>query len=309
MFDALKNHFGAEPDRRGECPITCPECGKESSQRNVHCSFSEKGYKCFVCGAGGSLKRLAEMVNMDTRDYKQQQQKPKRTRRTPEWLSVPAPYVSRYESHSRRFELWDDYKPLPSEIIERKRLGVGVLPSSRCKHERLIVPVIAGTMIVGLRGRAIDCDCGKWLQAGGTTMDRMPLYNVEDIQYDNVIWIVENPIDALMVSAYTNSVGVATYSVSYWHDNWTRELVDAEPKRIYIAYDNDAPGNGGAWRREEVLREWRKTHNADPPEPGGIKLANRLSDAGLPVKLHDWKDAPFKADIGSLLMEAQNARV
>jgi hypothetical protein len=194
-------------------------------------------------------------------------------------MARPDVLLERYENHPRRFEAWQAHKPVSVETIRRKRLGMGVLPASRCKHERLIVPILDGTMLVGLRGRAIACSCGKWLVAGGTTLEMLPLYNQEALQPGCVVWIVENPVDALLLTERTPYAGVATYSVSYWRQAWTETLQAAQPELMIVAYDNDDPG--------------RKN---------GIRLANTLLAAGLQVTLFDWGQAVYKADIGSLLM-------
>lgn len=301
LFAALQIHLGVEPDRHGECHITCPVCGKESSPRNVHCSFNDNAYHCFVCGYSCGLTKLAELVGLGEHNYQPVPRQPEKPRKTPDWMKTPEKYVRTYESHPLRYELWADYKPLPVYMIEKKRLGVGVLPqySSQCRHERLIVPIFSGTMVAGLRGRAIDCDCGKWLSASGSV--DLPLYNSDEIRINDVIFIVENPADALLICS-TTVTGVATYGVSMWHDEWTQLLIDAKPKKIYVAYDNDLPGNGGAWRRDEFEKKWLETHKKLPLS-NGIRLVNRLLSAGLPTILYDWRDAEEKMDIGSLMIE------
>jgi hypothetical protein len=157
-------------------------------------------------------------------------------------------------------------------------------------------------MIVGLRGRAIGCKCAKWLAPGGTNLQLYPLYNEAALRPGCVVWIVENPIDALLLTARTDFVGVASYSVAYWQDRWTAALQAAQPELVVVAYDQDLPGNGGAARRREFEHEWLKTHPRLPTWSAGPKLANRLQAAKLPAVLFDWGKAPHKMDIGSLIM-------
>lgn len=307
LFSQLKKFTHADEDHRGECHITCPKCGKESSTKKPHCSFGEKGWNCFTCGEGGSLYGLAKLLGMtpDATYKAPPARDKKKARKTPDWMKHPEIYVRQYEDHPLKYEMWDEYKTLPHSVIDRRRLGVGVLPkySSQCRHSRLIVPIIVGTMIVGLRGRAIDCDCGKWLSAEGSTLDMMPLYGVDEIPPAAIIWIVENPIDALIISSSTEtSYGVATYGVTYWRDGWTETLKSLCPKMIYVAYDNDLPGNGGAWHRQQMIDAWL-LHHKQTPKSNGIRLANDLAAEKLPVKLFDWKGAPEKADIGSVFAE------
>jgi len=306
LFTELIQKTGATTDRkRQEWHITCPACGHESSPKNPHCSFSEHGWHCFSCGSGGSLKSLGRLLLGKIVDTVQLPYIDKKTPLRPSCGHLGA-FVTRFAEHPRRTELWSAYKPLSTATLDRMQLGVGILPYSRCRHERLIVPVWNGPELVGLRGRAIDCDCGKWLASAGWSIDLAPLYNSEQLRVGQVVWIVENPVDALMLSERTEYTGVATYSVSYWTEAWTRRLIEAQPELVIVAYVQDLPGNGGAARRAEFEREWLK----DPkhkiiPVSGGVRLVNRLLEAGLPATLFDWGDAPNKSDIGSLLMQEE----
>ncbi len=200
LFEDLQRYTGAQPDRHGECHLPCPACKHESSPRNPHCSFSEHGYHCFVCGANYSLPGLAKVLGMGERDYSAEVRRPEPKPVKPaSWMANPGGLLAKYESHPRRYELWQGYKPLQRSTIERRRLGVGVLPVSRCHHERLIVPIWDGSMLVGLRGRSLGCDCGKWLAPGGTVLNLLPLFNADSLRRGAVVWIVENPVDALMI--------------------------------------------------------------------------------------------------------------
>jgi len=308
FFMNLVRKTHAVEDRRHEFHIRCPECGHYSTPRKPHCSFNHQGWKCFVCGSGGSLKQLADLVGLHSDGpyiapihIKQEVKTP------PSWLSKAESFVAGYEAHPKRYELWHSYKPVSIETINRMRLGVGVLPkySSQCQHERLIVPVFDGTMCLGLRGRSLGCNCGKWLSSSGTILELLPLYNAEALKSGCVVWIVENPVDALLITDNTPYIGVAVYSTSYWRDAWLETLRTAQPEMIIVALDNDLVGLGGANRRDEFIQDWLKTHKS-VPEPRGIRLANLLLQQGLPAKIFDWGSAPYKADIGSLLMEAQN---
>ena len=164
LFDDLVRHTHAALDNRHcEAHLACPECGHASSPKSPHCSFSPQGWHCFSCGAGGSLQNLAERVELEIGSYEAPARPQEAPRAPATWLSNAEHLVRGYESHSDAWRLWQAYKPVSQVDFERCRLGVGVLPMSKCKHERLIVPILDGTMIVGLRGRAMGCDCGKWL--------------------------------------------------------------------------------------------------------------------------------------------------
>jgi len=297
LVDDLAKFTHAVPDRRhGEWHIPCPQCGKESSPKNPHFSFSSKGAYCFVCGYKASLRGLAERLCMGTREYSAPAPRPEpRERPLPAWTRDWS-LLDRYENHPRKHELWQSYKPLSPDVIEAARLGVGILPLSKCPHERLIVPVFDCGSLVGLRGRSLGCDCGKWLVAGGTTLEHLPLYNQDALRPGAVVVIVENCVDALMISPY---IGVATYSVSYWRDAWTDTLLAAQPEVVIVAYDNDLPGNGGAGRRQEFEREWLRSHPRLPVS-AGPRLVNHLLAAGLTARLYNWGRAANKTDVGAI---------
>jgi hypothetical protein len=284
-----------------EYHLTCPECGHVSSPRNPHCSFNERGWYCFVCGAHGSLANLAKLVGLSTNaQYTPPSSHLQPRRDSFPWQEHPEAIVERYEAHGARYESWAKYKPVSREMIISHHLGVGVLPSSRCKHDRLIVPIYDGTLIVGLRGRSMGCDCGKWLAAGGTLLEHMPLYNHEAIRPGCTVWIVENPVDALLVNEQTPYFGVAVYSTSYWREAWLETLLAARPELVVVALDNDLVGLGGDERRSEFIETWLLTHPR-VPEPAGIKILNRLLAAGLHAVPYRWGKAEYKADIGGLL--------
>lgn len=301
MIEQLAAHTHAVLDRRSrEYHITCPECGAQSRPAHPHCSFSAHGWHCFVCGAGGSLADLARKVNLQG-DYSPTPAPRPQPERPRSWMADPELLLRRYESHPRRFELWQAHKPVSEDTIRRMRLGVGVLPSSKCAHMRLIVPIISGSLVVGLRGRRIDCSCSNWTVAAGTVLDNLPLYNQDALRPGSVVWIVENCVDALLIGDHTPYTGVATYSVSYWRDEWLETLRRSQPEMIFVCYDNDIPGQGGGLCHEEFAREWLQTHPR-LPEPAGPKLANRLRAAGLPAILYDWGRAPHKSDIGTIII-------
>lgn len=303
LFDQIHARLqGQYRNRDYHC--NCPWCGKEAKKYATHFSYSEKGFKCFVCGEGGTLGRLAKHLNVDG-DWREPQPRPEPQPRTrPAWLDNATRLLAGYTTHPRRRELWDSYKRLPAETLDAYRLGVGVLPASRCRHERLIVPVMDGLRVAWLRGRVIDCDCGKWLASGGVKLADVPLFNadrLQPMQPSQVVWIVENPVDAILVGLRTDYVGVATLSVSYWQDHWTEALRAARPELIVVAYDADLPGNGGPdyWRQKH---QWERERGHRAPVPGGVRLVNRLLRAGLPARLFRWP-AGVGTDVGEVLGE------
>lgn len=307
VFDQLVGITGAQPDRRGECHIDCPFCGKEAKRGQTHFSFSARGYHCFVCGASGSLERLFCQVTGQRMQPRRAQPAPRRrvTRDAParNWARI----VAGYQAHPRRYELWRSYKPLSEATIHAARLGVGVFPKyiSRCRHERLMVPLVRGGKIVGLRGRGLGCGCPKWLTAAGS---ETILYGLDEARNGGVLWVVENIIDALLIhsrhpdwDAVASSSGVAT-----WRDEWTEGIAQLKPRLVIVAFDNDLPGQALGKTRAQLADAWRaKTGRQKLPPMYGRRVANALLREGVSARLFQWPaEAPPKADIGWLFEEA-----
>ena len=327
MFDALCARLGVQPDRDGEAHVTCPGCGKPPKHGQTHFSFGARGGFCFVCGQGWGLVALARLWGLiEGAAASATPQKPAKPKAAEAVMDF-AGCLGAYEMRKDVVERWQGYKPLPEGAIYAFRLGVGTFPrySSKCSHERLIVPLISadgseGGQVIGLRGRSLPhgmggCDCGKWLSPKGS---RLVLYNGACLlpqgtcdptvgvaplgrrAHGNLLWIVENPIDAIMLQlAHPRAVAVATLGVGLWQERWTYHVAHSGALKVYVAYDNDRPGNGGG---EAGKREWLKTHERDLL-PNGVRLVNKLLAQGVPAVLYDWGDSPLKRDIGDLLLE------
>jgi len=334
IFHRICDFVNATPDRKGEVYIACPNCGKESRRTNVHFSFSERGCKCFVCGYKDSLPGLSRKLGMnDDREYRAPAYIPPAPEpvKIPQWQKNKDAVMDGYVNNSRRFDAWAAYKPVSRENVIGYALGYGPLPpySSRCSHDRLIVPMFAGSELVGIRARQIDCDCDKkWLTAAGS---KPVLYNggclvnspqkraamalgasTRDFSTHNVIVIVENPVDAILVSQATAYIGVATLGVTIWQEAWTQAIQESKPELVVVVYDNDIAGNNGS---AEEIRYWRQSMiqkmrdnpkikiNLDhPPTPNGVRLVNQLLEAKIPARLYQWPaETPRKFDVGSLL--------
>lgn len=317
MFPAMCAQLGLRPDRRGEAHVACPFCGKEPKRGQTHFSFSERGGYCWVCGNSAGLGQLAKLFGLDGEAVERARYMPRRAR--PELVEEPpadfGKLARRYADHYQCVERWQQYKPLPETVIRSYGLGYGEHPpyTSKCQHARLQVPLVANGKVVGFRSRSVSCDCPKWLSPKGS---RMVLYNGERLgakgsdlgwaagrcrAHGRVLYIVENPIDALLMEHIWSPevVAIATLGVANWKDHWTALVRRASPALVVVAYDNDRPGNGGGLRGREA---WLAAHSRDI-EPNGVKLVNRLLEAGVDSELYDWGDAPLGADVGAMLAE------
>jgi hypothetical protein len=308
LFDGLCQHVRRTPDRKGEVWTPCPFCGKDEGKRkSTHFSFSERGFRCFVCGESGGLKRLAEQLNARPSDL------PVRIHQLPTppapprfWQTNPQAVLHRLLESPTRLQDWQAYKPLTVETIARWRLGAGVLPSSACRHKRLIYPLVEDGRIVGFRGRSTGCDCPKWLTAGGSTT---VLFGLDQVIHNAEVILVENPVDALLAMQETPGVVAvaSTAGAGTWREAWTEELRRRRPAHVTVWLDNDLAGCPNPQTYVRLRQAWMQLHpGKHPPEPNGPRIATALQAAGVRCSLYRWPSGtPAKYDIGAALMDGR----
>jgi hypothetical protein len=314
LLDQLIYRLRATERRDRRFHTDCPFCGKEEKRGQKHFSFCESGYKCFVCEAQGGLVMLARHVGQDLpRDTSYVPRMPKAPAPEPTprtWQQDPERLIAGYTLAANRFLYWGMYKPLSRENIMRCRLGVGVLPSSRCEYPRLILPVFEDGVCVALHGRAFlprDTEA-KWLTAGGSRKN--VLFNADALTPGCTVVICENMVDALLAQQIEPSVvAVAVGGVS-WNDAWTEQIASFNPKKVWVWFDNDLVGCPNAETSRKLLDTWhaemqqRVDTGAIPsipaaPRPRGPQLAQTLAEAGLPAVSYVWPSGtPPKADLG-----------
>jgi hypothetical protein len=295
LFADLCQHVRKLPDHKGEVWMTCPNCGKPRK----HFSFSERGANCFACGWQPPLSVLAQKLGLpDNRPYIE-----------PKPLSVPGLYrqntehftaiASRCAFRGDVVARWQSYKPLSEKTIRDRNLGVGIVPGT-CPHERLVVPLYEQGKVVGIRARALSCQCKKWLSPSGSIL---PLYNAEALSRGQVVVIVENPVDALLVQERWGYIAIATMGATIWKDGWTPLLKAAQPELALVAFDHDLPGNGAQSANEyrQMVAEWKAKHPNAPriPDSAGPKRMAAFIQAKIPSQLFKWPEGA--KDFGELL--------
>jgi hypothetical protein len=320
LFDQLVATTGARVDRHHEAHLDCPWCGKEAKAHQRHFAFNARGCHCFVCGAGGSLQRLAEQLGAPVdaaRRYTQE--RPERPQKARSWQIRPEVYLDAFCGAWDRVERWTSYKPLSLDTIARWRLGVGTLPSSPCQHRRLIYPIVEARQIVGFRGRALGCECDKWISSGGTTAR---LWGIDLLRAGATIIVAENPVDAMLAMQFEPGVvAVAgTAGAATWHDEWSAAIAASRPERALIWFDNDLAGAANKPTYQLLLKEWQRTMEERlrqgklkqlprPPRPNAAKVANSLLEAGVITTCYTWPEGtPAKYDLGQLLEDSLAAR-
>lgn len=303
LYRTLSQRCGAEPDRKGECWIPCPECGREDEK----CSFSERGWHCFVCGAGGALQELAKLL--DVQKFEPFRMPPKRKptprKRTYLWQENTNALLLSLLSHPKRIEFWQAYRPFTTRTIDFWRLGVGTLPACRCKHRRLIYPAFKDRKIIAFRGRAVECECAKWLQSAGS---QVVLWGESLLTEGQVVIVCESPVDAMLAMQQTPDVVAiaSTGGAGMWRPSWTERLKTAEPEHVVVWFDNDLAGTPTSEALRELGRRWMQEHPKARklPRAHGPWLANLLLKAHLPTALYHWpQGTPHKMDLSMAYME------
>lgn len=300
LLDTLAQRLDAQLRRDNRYHADCPFCHKEAKQAQKHFSFCEAGYICWVCDAQGGLKALAEHLDVEG-DASVAPRRAERPQEPRHWQKRPEYYLDRYCGALDRVTRWQDYKPLSLDSIARFRLGVGVLPASRCEKRRLIVPIFSQGQVVAFHGRAYrdDDTDAKWLTAGGSS--KQVLFNADALHGNPTVAICENYIDAILImQAEPALVAVAGGGVS-WREEWTNQVAHARPKHVLVLLDNDLAGWPSAEVYAELAAQWRDEHpGVKPPEPRGPKIARSLLAAGVrSVRGPAWPPGtPPKWDIG-----------
>jgi predicted RNA-binding Zn-ribbon protein involved in translation (DUF1610 family) len=330
LFAGLCQATGGTLDRRGHVHISCPSCGKEPKRGQTHCSFSVRGWKCFVCGEGGTLWRLAQLLEATpirpTRIHQMAQEPPKPRH----WQNNPQAVLDGFLESLDRVEQWQRYKPLTLESISRWKLGVGRLPfvdditgrTYEGKYRRLILPTFADGKLVALEGRAFHPDdtAAKWICATGSS--KQALFNGDLLTPGATVILCENKVDAILAMQETPGIVAVSGGGVIWREEWTAQIVASRPRRVIVWLDNDLAGQPNAETYPIVLDAWRRRmmearasnpHLAHqpfpaPPEPAGPRIATRLLAAGVTTTLYHWPaGTPPKADLGAALMGAMGA--
>lgn len=255
---------GRWPDRRGEYHMPCPFHGE---RRDNSFSFSERGFKCFACGSSGGLATLADRLGLG--GPTPLPLPPRRPR--------PVPPPQPWRTDRRILDRFSPILPgvawrylythgVDRRMASRAELRWGVLPASRDRRPRLIVPVRYHGEVVQLRGRAMWGEEPRWLQAAG---GEAVLYNQDDLERSlgQPVVVCESPLGAIAYAeTHPGAVVVAsTAGAGSWPDGWTEAIRQAMPTSVTVLYDHDPAGMRGA-----------------------AKVANQLLQAGIPARVHRW---------------------
>lgn len=311
LFYEIKNKVNViRTDHKGNCHITCPQCGKTPSRTETKFSFNNEGFNCFVCGFSGGLKKLAEYLCLDIGSIVPYiaPRRPVKKHVIPGWTINPKPYLDGLKTNHNRYDEWYNHKRIKAATVDKFQLGLSILPGTRCKHQRLIVPVFELGNLVGIRGRAIKCpaECPKWLNATGS---KPALFNGDLITTRQVIIITENNVDSCLTMQETDNVIAvsSTNGASTWRSHWSEAIAKGNPSQVVVFLDCDCPG-GIIHPRDlsEHIRLWKEENPKSKyvPESNAVKIVNELLLLKVKAIAYQWpRYTPRKMDLGSLLLE------
>lgn len=330
----------AEAERIGKKPspsgfITLPECPYCGSIRKA--GLKANGvFKCFVCGKDvrsyddwqDLAARMAAPMQYTTSKSEQRQPIIKKQL---VWQRDPMRWHSRYTNDRNAvIEAWQAYKPLSEASIMRAQLGLGIMPPTDnqsnytlgCNHQRLIYANIenADKQATAFRGRRIGCTCtAKWITVKGSDAWLWGSYHMLRLAAGRWVFIVENPIDALLVMqampdviAIAGTAGAGTFP-------WVKLVASANPKGALVWLDNDLIGNPTPRTRELLIREWIANMRKRGHEPTPDMIAHQRTKAMAPklvtqfqalhVKSKAWEWAEGttpRMDAGQYLIDKGN---
>jgi hypothetical protein len=314
LFETIHRTLHGESHRPEWYDADCPFCGKEAKRGQVHFSYSESGYKCFVCSASGNLRTLADRLNLGSDiPYTPPVRREPAPKLTPYWRLEPEELLDRYATHPERYRAWASHKPLKPETIDRFGFGFGQLPFQHREtgdwylgsHNRLIVPIWQGSDLMALRGRAVvQADTGmKWMSATGS--QQVP-WGMSNVQRGGIVWLCENYVDAAwLMQERPDESAIGLGGVSMWKTEHSLALARCKPLLVIVALDNDLVGQAQGEMRKRLEAEWRSDpkHNGQPPPPSnGERILRELRSVGLDARLFEWPcEAPAKAGLDWIL--------
>jgi DNA primase len=288
LLDLLDQYHGyPRPDRKSERWILCPF---HADRKIGSFSYGPRGFRCFACDEAGSLRKLADHLGLLTvsavlprprRVVKPVSFMPEPPQPPRDWQTDPD-ILARFQPISPSALTYAHSRGLKAETIKRWRIGAGMLPSSRARFPRLILPVIESGKVVGLRGRAIDSrdDAPKWLVSAGS---KTTLFGLDELRArpGETVIVCEAPLACVLaMQEHPDVVAVAsTAGCGTWRDEWADAIAGARPIQVVVWMDADEAG-----------------------EKAAVKVANSLCERRLPVHVYRWpKSTPPKTDLADVV--------
>jgi 5S rRNA maturation endonuclease (ribonuclease M5)/KaiC/GvpD/RAD55 family RecA-like ATPase len=218
----------------------CPFCYKtDKFYINVGGGKKDGLWQCFVCNAAGNLYKLMESQGdklegvMSMKDSALGLQSPD-----------PIPSIGALHKALLEDEEALDYligeRGFQSKVIERYQLGVEVGNGIKW----LVIPYISNGVVTFVKYRSLPPAEKQFRALAGR---EAPLYNADTIKREmEELIFVEGESDCLSVlsNGIESVVGIPGANVK--KATWIQRVLDANPKKIYLLYDNDKVGQKAA---------------------------------------------------------------
>jgi KaiC/GvpD/RAD55 family RecA-like ATPase len=217
------------------CPL--PDCGNTNWKFFMN---RENGrWDCKVCSSDGNLYDLMKTLG-DRMENLSSMQDLARTRQTPEQLpDIDRLHQALLDNDEAMLYLMNE-RGWSHETITKLKLGFDYFSDKPW----VVYPYIQKDTLLFAKWRTLPPAAKDFRAVTGRDN---PLYNDDAIVKDmEELFIVEGEADAITLinAGITNVIGVPGSSMK--KAAWITKLDNAAPKKMYLLYDNDRPGQDGA---------------------------------------------------------------
>lgn len=297
---------GWEYELRGEqaylevCPL--PGCGKENQHFTININSGK--FFCFKCNQSGtSLNQLQYLIGDRIHGITALKDSVKIEKK-------PLPDYEKFhkdlylEGNSGALDYLVCERGFSFKTIEEQKLGVTThyfdKPKKECRC--ISIPYFQNGKCIFIKFRTLPPEVKDFIT---TPIEDVPLYN-QDIIKEGMeeLLLVESETGtiALKSAGYETVVGVPGAGIK--KSNWINQVEKANPKRIYLLYDNDSKGQEGARDISVRLGRLDSIYNIKLPEfekadkskgkdineflrlSGGYEKFLELKDQAKPFEIH-----------------------
>lgn len=286
------------------CPFhdeRTPSCGVNISAPKIPVGY----FHCFGCGAKGPWNVLAEkmgmqkLTNFDLKSieevapnmgskFAQIKDDLLEDYTDGDWKKIE-PVLAR----TMILDVDQDYQPKKNEPTIRKELlqkmGVKRMIDPKTYNTFLILPVMVNEQTVGIVRARVKKKKGSlsYITSPGGWVKRSGLFGYDYAKTlpawkkFKILFIVEGPRDALRL-LQMGIPAVAILGAKNWSKNKVNLVLDLNPKRVCILFDNDTPGRRASRKIYGTLKRVVPTRRIKLPHKD--KIGKELDPANLPSR-------------------------
>lgn len=278
---------------------TCPVCGDDGGHFYASYTPDKDGlWNCFKCGQSGNLYSLREFLGdrlnnvTSMKDVAQTYVKPEAV---PNIEAFHKALLEEDESVENSAIDYLDGRGFSREVIEKYKLGV----CTEFGRRWLVYPYLSKGKCVFVKYRTIPPDEKDFRSLKGLPV---PLFNEDAITKDMPELILcEGEADCLSLLSNGVQYVVGVPGANAKKSAWIKMLDEADPKRMYILFDNDKVGQAAAKELANRIGIERVLNIYIPPEEG-IKDINEWFKAGhTPAEFEELKSQAHPFDVEGIL--------